>query len=89
MIHEAVFYVAIVWMTVLLGTGVWLAIRAKTAPSRILAIDMVALILVALLVLFGDREGNALYLDAALLLSIISFIATLAAARYHAEGKVF
>ena len=89
MIHEAVFSVAIVWMTVLMGTGVWLAIRAKDAPSRILAIDMVALILVALLVLFGDREGNALYLDAALLLSIISFIATLAAARYHAEGKVF
>lgn len=89
MIHEVVFFGAVVWMTVLLGAGVVLAIRAKEAPRRILALDMITLILVAALVLFGQFEGNGLYLDAALLLAILSFVATVAAARYHAEGKVF
>lgn len=89
MIHDVVFFVAVVWMTVLLGAGVVLAIRAREAPRRILAVDMLTLILIAALVLFGHFEGNALYLDAALLLAVISFLATVAAARYHAEGRVF
>lgn len=89
MIRDAVFFFAAVWMTALLGAVVVLAIRARQAPLRILTIDLLTLILVSLLVLFGHAEGNALYLDAALLLAITGFIATLAAARYHAEGKVF
>jgi multicomponent Na+:H+ antiporter subunit F len=87
--HEIVFYAAVVWMTGLLGVSVALVIRAEQAPSRILALDMLVLILVALLILLSDANRTPLYLDAALLLAILSFIATLAAARYHAGGRIF
>lgn len=87
--HEAVFYLAVVWMTGLLGVSVVLVVRAERAPSRILALDMLVLILIALLILFSDSRRTSLYLDAALLLAVLSFIATLAAARYHARGRVF
>lgn len=87
--HDAVFYFALVWMTLLLGASVVLVVRAPGGPSRILALDMLVLILIAVLILFSDSNRTPLYLDAALLLAILSFIATIAAARFHALGRVF
>lgn len=86
---DALFYVAVVWMAVLLAASVVLVVRARSAPTRILALDMISLLLVAILVLYGDSEGVAYFLDAALLLAVLSFIAVIAACRYHAEGRIF
>lgn len=87
--HEIVFFVAVVWLTALLGVSVIGIARARSTVSRILALDMLVLILVALLVVVADALRSAVYLDAALMLTILSFVATLAAARYHAEGRIF
>jgi multicomponent Na+:H+ antiporter subunit F len=87
--HELVFFAAVVWLTVLLGASAAGVARARNTPSRILALDMLVLILIALLVVFADARRSAVYLDAALLLTVLSFVATLAAARYHAEGRIF
>lgn len=88
--HDAVFTVAALWMTVLLAASIVLVIRARSLPSRILALDMAVLILVALLVLLSDVERAPYFLDAALVLALLSFVATIAAARYHeAEGDLF
>jgi multicomponent Na+:H+ antiporter subunit F len=88
-IDEVVFYAGAIWMTVLLGASVLLVIRARTVPGRILALDMLVLILVALLILYADSQRTAAYLDAGLALALLSFAATVAAARYHGEGRVF
>ncbi len=87
--HEAVFYLAALWMTGLLVVSVVLVIRARSSLSRILALDMLILILVALLVLFSDANRVPYYLDAALVLALLSVVATIAAARYHSEGRLF
>ncbi len=87
--HEPVFYVAALWMTALLVVSVVLVIRARSSLSRILALDMLILILVALLVLFSAVNGVPYYLDAALVLALLSVVATIAAARYHSEGRLF
>lgn len=87
--HVVVFYVAMVWMTGLLGISVVLVIRARTAMSRILALDVLTLILIALLILYSAASQTAYYLDAALALALLSFVATLAAVRYHSEGRLF
>ncbi|HVM17829.1 MAG TPA: monovalent cation/H+ antiporter complex subunit F [Gaiellaceae bacterium] len=87
--HEAVFYGAALWMTGLLVVSVVLVIRARTSLARILALDMTILILVALLVLFSDARRVPYFLDAALMLALLSVIATIAAARYHSEGRLF
>ena len=42
-----------------------------------------------LLALFADGRDSANYLDAALMLALLAFAGTLAAARYHAIGRVF
>lgn len=87
--HEAVFYFAVIWMTGLLVVTGLRVIRSRTAMSRILALDVLTLILIALLILYADSTRTSYYLDAALALALLSFIATLAAARYHSEGKLF
>lgn len=87
--HEIVFYVAFVWMTVLLGVSVAAVILLRSTAGRILALDMLTLILVALLVLYADANRSPYYMDAALVLSLLAFAATVALSRYHAERKVF
>lgn len=87
--HTVVFYVAIVWLTLLLGAGIVLVIGARSVLTRIITLDMLILILVALLAVFSDSEGVPYLLDAALALAVLSFTATLAAARFHAKGRLF
>ena len=87
--HQIVFYVAFVWMTVLLVTSVAAVIRLRSTASRILALDMLTLILVALLVLYTDAQRSPYYIDAALILSLLAFVATLALSRYHGERRLF
>jgi multicomponent Na+:H+ antiporter subunit F len=88
-LHEVVFYLAFAWTTVLLVVGVAAVIRLRSTASRILALDMTTLILVALLILYADANRSPYYLDAALILSLLAFLATLALARYHGERRIF
>ena len=87
--HEIVFYLAFVWMTILLVISVAAVIRLSTTAGRVLALDTLTLILVALLVLYSDAFRTSYYLDAALILSLLAFLGTVAAARYHGERKIF
>lgn len=84
-----VFYAAFVWMTVLLAVCVASVIRLETTASRILALDTLTLMLVALLVLYGVATGSSHYLDAALILALIGFIGTVVLARYHGARRIF
>ncbi|HVL31300.1 MAG TPA: monovalent cation/H+ antiporter complex subunit F [Solirubrobacteraceae bacterium] len=89
MIHEAVFYVAVVWLTALVLACAVLLLRARSTGTRVLALDTLVLLLVGVLVLWSDSEGVAYFLDAALALSLLAFIGTLAAARFYGEGRMF
>ena len=87
--HEIVFYLAAAWMTLLLVVSVGAVIFLRSTAGRILALDMTTLILVALLVLYADANRLPYYLDAALVLSLLAVLATLALARYYGERRIF
>jgi multicomponent Na+:H+ antiporter subunit F len=57
--------------------------------TRILALDTLTLILVAFLALSADAADESYALDAALILALLSFVGTLAAARYYSRGSLF
>jgi multisubunit Na+/H+ antiporter MnhF subunit len=84
--HELVFHAGLLWMTVLLAASVVLVVRARSTFTRILAVDMVILILAGLLALLSTDQGVSYYLDAALVLALTSGVSTIAAARY-ASGE--
>jgi multicomponent Na+:H+ antiporter subunit F len=88
-IHEVVFYAGIAWMAVLLGVGVLVIARGATMAQRILGFDLLSLILVGLLALVAGQQQRSYALDAALGLALLSFLGTLAAARYHGDRRPF
>lgn len=87
--HEIVFYFAFVWMTVLLAASAAAVIRLRSTAARILALDMLTLILAALLILYADANRSSYFMDAALILSLLAFVATLVLGRYHGERRIF
>jgi multicomponent Na+:H+ antiporter subunit F len=87
--HEIVFLGAALWMAVLLSISLLTVVRARSSLTRALALDMVTLLLIALLILYSDSRKVGYYLDAALVLALLSFTSTIAAARYHSEGEIF
>lgn len=83
------FYPAAVLLVLLLAATAVRAVRAESLASRILALDTAALVVIALLVLLTYWQGVSYYLDAALVLALLGFVGTLAAARFYGEGRVF
>lgn len=86
---ETVFIVATVWVSILLGIMVLRTARAPTTGQRILALDLMTLLLIGLLALAAADDGRSFTLDAALAIALLSFIATLAAARYYENRRPF
>ena len=85
--HSTVLYVAAVWTGLLLLAGVVRVVTAGSPLSRLLALDMIGLILIALLVVQAAIARVPFYLDAALAFARLSVGATVAAARYHSKGR--
>lgn len=87
--HDLVFFLAVTWATVLLVISAAAVVRLRSTPTVILALDTLTLILVALLVLHSIAQRSSYYMDAALILALLSFVSTLIAARYYGDRKVF
>jgi len=87
--HDAVFYLGAAWLTVLLVACAALALRSASIPTRILALDTFVLVLTGLLILYAGWERVPYYLDAALILALLGFVGTLAAARFYGRGGLF
>ena len=89
MISDIVFYGAIVWVAVLLGVIVVRLVGARSTAQRILALDLLTLVLIGLLALVAGQDQRPYALHAALALSLLSFVATLAACRYYEDRRPF
>jgi multicomponent K+:H+ antiporter subunit F len=66
----------------------WRLLRGPDLPDRILALDTVYINAVALVVLLGLRWQTALLFEAALIVAMLGFVATVAAARFVSRGDV-
>lgn len=86
---DAVFTVAAIWLAILVFACMLLLLRARTPARRIIALDALVLVLVGLLVLHSAAEGVHYFLDAALMLAVLGFVATIAAARYYGDEELF
>jgi len=63
-------------------------IKGPDAPDRILALDTLYVNAVALLIVLGIYDSSSIYFEAALLIALMGFVATVALARYLARGDV-
>ena len=60
--------------------------RGPTLPDRVVALDLLATAIVGLLGLAALRSGLTVLLDVAVLLALITFVGTVAWARYLETG---
>lgn len=69
----------------LVGAFVLAALRlvlGPTLPDRVVALDLLTMLMVALLALLTLATEHGAYLDAALALALVGFLATIAFARF-------
>jgi multisubunit Na+/H+ antiporter MnhF subunit len=84
-----VFEIAAAWATLLLVFGGLALLRAAGVLQRVLVLDVLVIILIALLTVLSYARGVSYYIDAALGLALLSFASTLVACRYVMRGGPF
>lgn len=57
-------------------------VRGPTLPDRILALDMLVAVGIGFIAVIGIKTGFFLYIDVAIALGLIGFLATIAFSRY-------
>ena len=57
-------------------------IKGPTLPDRVIAIDLIGVLLVCLLVVVAGVTAQQAFLDVAMVVALISFVGTVAYARY-------
>lgn len=77
------------WMTMLgvLAALVRLA-RGPSLPDRVVALDMMTILIAAFCGLFAVFSNNTAFLDVAIVLALIGFLATVALARFAERRQV-
>jgi multicomponent Na+:H+ antiporter subunit F len=88
-VPDLVLDIAIAWATLLVVGGGVLLLRTDDALHRILALDVLVSIIIALLTILSYRRDVSYYVDAALALALLSFTATLVAVRHVVRGRPF
>jgi multicomponent Na+:H+ antiporter subunit F len=58
-----------------------------TLPDRVLALDMLVAVAIGFIAVLGIRTGQALYVDIAIALGLVGFLATVAFARFILQRK--
>ncbi|MGN6871657.1 MAG: monovalent cation/H+ antiporter complex subunit F [Solirubrobacteraceae bacterium] len=86
---QIVFDVAAGWATLLLVAGGLLLLRTPDALQRVLALDVLAVIVIALLAALSYVRDVSYYIDAALGIALLALASTLVAARYITRGGPF
>ena len=86
---EAVAAVGLAWATLLLLAGGVVLLRSRDTLHRVLALDVLVSIVVALLTILSYLRDVSYYIDAALALALLALTSTLVAARYVTRGGPF
>jgi len=61
-------------------------IVGPSLPDRVVAIDTITTVMIAMIAVYCIKENNAIFYDAILVLSILGFVGTVAMAKFLAKG---
>jgi multicomponent Na+:H+ antiporter subunit F len=74
--------IALAMLTVAAGLTFVRLVKGPTLPDRVIAIDLIGVLMVCLLAVMAGLTGEAAFLDVAMVVALISFVGTVAYARY-------
>jgi multicomponent Na+:H+ antiporter subunit F len=61
-------------------------VKGPTLPDRVVAMDLIGVLVVGLIVVLAGRSGVRATLDAAIVIALVSFLGTIAYATYVERG---
>lgn len=68
--------------------NLWRLARGPSVADRILALDTMMINGIALVILVGVAQATAVYFEAAMLLSLVGFVSTVALTKFVLRGDV-
>lgn len=66
----------------------WRLLRGPDIVDRIMALDTLSIIAIALIVGYGIRTDNPAYFEMALLIALLGFVATVALSKHLLRGDI-
>jgi multicomponent Na+:H+ antiporter subunit F len=75
-------FIALTMLALAAGLTFVRLVKGPTLPDRVIAIDLIGVLMVCLLVVMAGLTAQAAFLDVAMVIALISFVGTVAYARY-------
>jgi multisubunit Na+/H+ antiporter MnhF subunit len=86
---NVVLYISLFIHLLLTAVAVWRVWRGENVADRLVGVELVTTLVLAVLVLVSLIEQDSIYIDVALALAALGFIGTIALAKYVADEKLF
>lgn len=87
-ILEISIWIAQIALVIAMALSVYRMIIGPRAQDRILALDALYVTAMMQLLAFGMRTANTLYFEAALIIGLLGFVATVSLAKFLMRGEV-
>ena len=79
---EILLNLSIILILLSIGIGIIRLVKGDTVLDRVIALDLLTLISMALIVIIAHISNRFIYIDVALVYGLLSFLGVLAVARY-------
>lgn len=80
--------IALCFLIAALAAALWRIARAESAFDRVVALDLIGGICLCFLVVIAIGFNQAIFLDSAFALAVVSYLGTVAFARYLERGRL-
>jgi multicomponent Na+:H+ antiporter subunit F len=84
---SAPFAIGLTMLAVAAGLTFLRLLKGPALADRVIAIDLIGVLLVCLLVLIAAATGQPAFLDVAMVIALISFVGTVAYSRYIERSR--
>jgi multisubunit Na+/H+ antiporter MnhF subunit len=85
---EWVTTVAVMVLALCIVMAAYRVVAGPSQPDRVIALDVIAANTVGLILVLAIKSGSRAYIDAALVIALLSFLGTVSLAKYLAGGAV-
>jgi multisubunit Na+/H+ antiporter MnhF subunit len=85
---EVVTTLAVLILALCIIMAAYRVFAGPSQPDRVIALEVIGTNVVGLILVLGIRSGSHIYVDAALVIALLSFLGTVSLAKYLAGGTV-
>jgi multisubunit Na+/H+ antiporter MnhF subunit len=85
---EVVTTLAVLILALCIVMAAYRVFAGPSQPDRVVALEVIGTNVVGLILVLGIRSGSRIYVDAALVIALLSFLGTVSLAKYLAGGTV-